>query len=327
MLKLSYWIALVIVMVANAGELYASKKTKISATVTGYNGKEIFFDFIEQAGINESYPYTEGMEYALEVELEDITMMKINSWVWVCLQPGDEIHVAVEYNGRNYKNATFTGTDEAVLVNNTIRDMRNIRIENHYKQNPLAAIVTQIEPKEYCEASKKELEQELAILKEIKEQIPEKVYNYLLSEHEGILISNMLSYPFMFAGAVKTDVDKFLPEGYWNLMDGYVFRDDKGSLRSTAYTSFLLPYKAYVSERDARKRGEKPNQSASLREEYDGLSLFYEGELREKALFVFLFNMIRSGKNFEEVETLTREFLKDHAKDKEIKKILNGMLQ
>lgn len=327
MSKITYCIMLAILWIANIGDLYATKKTKINATIVGYNGKEIFFDFIEQSGINESYPYQEGMEYMLEVELKDITMLKINSWIWICLQPGDALNIHIEYNGRNYKNATFSGNKEAVLINNTIRDMRNIRVENHYKQNPMAAIVTQVKSKDYCEASQKELEQELTILKKIENKIPKKVYNYLLSEHEGILLSNLLSYPHMVGAATEADKAQLFPENYWNLLDNYTIRRDKGSLRSTAYCSFLLPYKAYVVEREARKRGDLPKSGLSLREEYDELVSFYDNPLREKALFVFLFNVIRTGKNFDEVEILTKEFLKDHATDKELKNILTQMMQ
>ena len=82
-------ILVLLVSCFSAFSLTAKEVSRVSAQIQGFNGKMVYFDFVEKDGINQEFPYMENQEMEFGVELDDITMMKINAWVVVCLEPGD----------------------------------------------------------------------------------------------------------------------------------------------------------------------------------------------------------------------------------------------
>ena len=89
----------------------------------------------------------------------------------------------------------------------------------------------------------------------------------------------------------------------------------------------LSPYKDYVREREARAAGKEYKAPTSIEEQYKDLAAFYEGALRDTALFVFLYDAVAANKDFDMVEKLVKDYLKKYNKEKEYKKILNQVMQ
>lgn len=319
-LLLACWIIL------SVFSLHAQKPASISATVKGYNGKVVDFEFMNQDGINMQFPYREGQEMSFESKLNGINLIKVNAYVWICVRPGDQIHADIRYDGRNYQTAEFSGTPEMVIANNVVRDMRNYRIANQYKMNPLAAIVTQVPMMDYYKGTQVELENELRMLEAKKQEIPADVYNYLYAEHQSLLLSNLILCPEMFAGR-GAEKQLTYPEGYWNILDRYTLSEDKNTLKSRAYMDFLLTYKKYMQTKTAHEKGVEYVRNVTMKEEYDDITTFYTGILRENALFVFLYNQMTGGRDFAMIEPLAKDYLKNYAKNKYFKKTLTDMMQ
>ena len=127
----------------------AGEPATISATVDGYSGRIIDFEFIDNPENNNSYTYREGNLMEFDVELDEPSLLKINAWVWLIVSPGDKIHIDIHYEGTSYKTAEITGTEKAVLLNETIHDMRFTRLTKSYKMNPMAALVTLVSSDKY----------------------------------------------------------------------------------------------------------------------------------------------------------------------------------
>lgn len=303
--------------------LYAQKTTKISAIIKGYNGKVVDFEFMNQDDCNQQFPYKDGAKMAFETDLDGINLIKVNSYIWICARPSDQIHADISYQGRNYKTSEFTGTPEMVIANNVIRDMRNYRIANNYKMNTLAAIVTQVPMADYYKATKTELENELPMLEAKKSEIPADVYAYLYAEHQSLLLSNLILCPIKYANGNKP----VYPEGYWNILDNYTPSEDKHALESRSYMAFLPTYKMYMQMKAAHDQGKEYSHNKTITEEYKDITVFYEGILRENALFVFLYNQIVNGGNFDEIEPLVKEYGKKYTKNKYFKNTLTNMMQ
>lgn len=307
--------------------LWAQKTTFVSATVTGYNGKVVDFEFIGEEKNNMQFPYKEGQNMEVEAKLNDVVLLKLNAYIWIFLRPGDQIHADIQYEGRNYKTAEFTGTPEIVKANNVIRDMRNLRIKNRYKMNTLAAVVTQVSLSDYFAATRKELEEELPLLEAIKDEIPGEVYNYLYAEHESLLLTNLIQCPMVY-GPGKSGGNITYPDGYWNVLDSYCLHEDEYSLKSHAYMAFLLTYKDYMQRKAARDTGNEYVPNKTMKAEYEDIAAFYSNAaLRENALFVFLFNQISAGRDFSDIQLLVKDFLKKRSNNKYFKTTLNNMLK
>lgn len=307
--------------------LWAQKTTSVSATVTGYNGKVVDFEFIGEEKNNMQFPYKEGQNMEVEAKLHDVVLLKINAYIWIFLRPGDQIHADIQYEGRNYKTAEFSGTPEIVKANNAIRDMRNLRIKNRYKMNTLAALVTEIPLADYFAATRKELEEELSLLKAMKGEIPAEVYNYLYAEHESLLLANLIQCPMVY-GPGKSGENIIYPDGYWNMLDSYRLHEDEYSLKSHAYMAFLLTYKEYMRRKAARDGGNEYVPNKTMKAEYEDIAAFYSNAaLRENALFVFLFNQISAGRDFNDIRPLVKDFLKKQSKNKYFKSTLTNMLK
>ena len=98
-------------------------------------------------------------------------------------------------------------------------------------------------------------------------------------------------------------------------------------MRSLAYMSPLGLYKEYVRGKEAHAAGKEYKPADSLEEQYRDFVSFYDGKLRDTALFVFLYDSIAANKDFDVIEKLVKDYLKKYNKVKEYKKILNQVMQ
>ena len=325
-MKQLFFILLAAVCCWGGQVVQAQKVTSVNAVIKGYTGKVVDFEFMNQEALNQQFPYKESQEMSFEVKLKDISLMKVNAWIWVWLRPGDQLQAEIWYDGQNYKTARFTGTPELVKANEVVRDMRDLRISRDYKMNTLAAIVVQVPMLDYYKATQKELTDELALLEAKKSEIPGDLYACIYAEHEALLLSNLIRCPETYA-QVKRAADVTYPEGYWNILDNYKLTENEDALKSQVYMSFLLTYKDYMRKKEAHDKGIEYVSNKTMKTEYQDIASFYEGVLRENALFVFLYNQIVRGEDMNELEKLIKDFQKKYAKNKEFRKILTDIMQ
>ena len=306
----------------------AGEPATITATVDGYSGKVVDFEFIDNPDNNMSYPYRESNLMGFDVELDEPSLLKINSWIWLIVSPGDEIHIDIHYEGTKYEAAEITGNEKAVLLNETIRDMRNSRVGVRYKMNPNAALVTLVTPENYYNMTLDQWAKEKSMLEEIKSEVDPFAYNYIYSELEGSFMSNLVVYPYLAAGYLKKPLEECISVGYWDVFKDYKLRDDAASLKSFTYLGWLLDYQKYMESLEAHKQN-KPFAfyTMDLQKGFDSLISFYEGDLLDSALYVYLYNAITGQRDFELVESLTKEYAEKYSKNDFYKKSLLEMLQ
>ena len=303
--------------------LQAQKMTKISAAVDGYNGKVIDFEFVDNPDNNMQFPYAAGKRMEFEVELKEPALVKINLWVWLLVCPGDEIHADIHYDGKNYRTAEFSGTPSALVLNEAIRDGRNHRITGRYKTNPLAAVVTQIPADEYYAQTQANWKREQELLGAVRSQVDPFAYDYIYAELEGMYLSNLVKYPYIVADVAKKDIHGCIPAGYWSVLDGYCVKDSKAALKSFTYMSWLLDYKEYADKLETRRAGREWHYVKDLQKSYDGLVAFYDGNVRDAALYILLYNALTSQQeDFDLIARLSKEYLKKYNKNKNYRKEL-----
>lgn len=322
---------LFILLMAGVFPLTAKEKgkmTHVSVEAYGFQGKFIYFNFVEKPDAYVEFPYKEGQLLEVSTTLDDITMLNVNMWLNICLQPGDSLHAKVTYDGRNYKTVEYSGTPQAVLIATTLHKIRMSRREAGYKANVPAALVVLTDPIAYHKESLEEWGREKAILDEIKDDISPRVYNYLLSELDAIFLPNLITYPYACASFQKKQIEECIADDYWTALDNYQVRNDEASLRNRNYMSFLLSYAEYMI---CKKNGSDPHKFKSTQStvsEYDEIANFYDGALRDAALFVVLYNALASEDvNFAECETLVKDYLKKYNISKEYKQILKEVMK
>ena len=233
----------------------AQKTAKIKATAVGYTGKVIDFEFIDNTANNQQFPFKDNQLMEFEVELKEPGLMKVNAWLWMIVCPGDEIEMAIQFQGKNYKHVEFKGTPAAVTLNSAIRDGRMVRINDHYKTNPLAAVVTQVPVQTYYDACLRNWKKEQEILEGIRDKVDPFAFNYIHAELEGMYLDNLVKYPFIVSDVNKKPLQECTPKGYWEALDGYQVKSDKASLKSYAYIGWLIDYLEYREKCEARKHG------------------------------------------------------------------------
>lgn len=305
----------------------AKETTHIRVIIQGYTEKMVGFQFVENASLNMEYPYVENQVMEFDVELDGITMMKINGWVQVCLQPGDSLQVKIDYQGKVYKNVEYTGSPMAVCTGNFFHQLREWRNERRYRLNVPSALVLRKDPGEYYTETLKEWKTESALLEQLKGHLSDELYLYLLSEIEGTLLPNLLIYPYAFADAFHQQPEEILPDGYGEVLDTYKIREDKISLQNQAYVAFLTPYMRYMQSKQEKTM--KPDYAPvkDLEKEYGNIVGFYKGQARDVVLYAFFYKAMREKKEFEVIEKLMKDYFKKYNLNKTYKTSLKEMMK
>ena len=303
-------------------------KTTLSCQIYDYRGEMIYYDCVQTPFIRAEFHNNPGESHVYEFETDDIVTLIVNGREQFVMQPGDSLHAKVTYEGRNYTAVEYSGTPQAVLIANTLHRIRMHRREVRYKANLPAALVVLTDPIAYHQASLDEWRAEKAILNEIKAEIPERVYNYLLSELDAIFLPNLIMYPYACAAYQKKELKDCIADDYWTALDDYQLRDDEASLRNRNYMSFLPSYAKYEI---CKRNGCDPatfKTSQSRESEYEELAGFYEGALRDAALFVIIYNgLVGDGRDFELCRNLSKDYLKKYNISKEYKQILKEIMK
>lgn len=304
----------------------AQKLTKISAVADGYNGKVIDFEFVDNPDNNMQFPYVSGQRMEFEVELKEPALVKINLWMWLVVCPGDEIHADIHYTGKNYQTAEFSGTPSAVALNEAIRDGRNYRVAGRYKTNPLAAVVIQVPADEYYAETQANWKKEQKLLEAVRSRVNPFAYEYVYAELEGMYLSNLVNYPYIVSEVAKKNIGDCIPEGFWHVLDGYRVKDSEAALKSFTYKGWLLDYKEYIDKLNANNAGQEWKYVKDLQKSYDELVAFYDGNVRDAALYILFYKALTSQQDdFGLIEKLSKEYFKKYNKNKNYRKELTEM--
>lgn len=304
----------------------AQKIAKISAVADGYSGRVIDFEFVDNPDNNMQFPYVSGRRMEFEVELKEPALVKVNQWIWLMVSPGDEIHADIHYDGKNYRTAEFDGTPSAVALNEAIRDGRNHRVAGRYKTNPLAAVVTQVSAEEYYAETQANWKKEQELLEAVRTRVNPFAYEYVYAELEGMYLSNLVKYPYIVSEVAKKDIVDCIPDGYWHVLDGYRVRTSKAALKSFAYRSWLLDYKEYNDKLKANQAGQEWKYARDLQRSYDGLAEFYEGDVRDAALYILFYNAISSRQyDFGLIEKLCKDYFRKYNRNRNYRMELTEM--
>ena len=310
-------IVLSLLCVATFNVATAQGTATVKAKFNNTDRDRIYFDFMEQSDANMEFPYKAGQVLEFMVDIDDITMMRINTFVLVVLQPGDEIEIEVDYVGRNYKDARFKGSSaESVAASEALNAIRADRLSRRYKTNMPAAMAIQTSPEVFFKTTKDEWEKEMILLEQYKNRLSEKVYNFVRSDLDAIFIPNLISYP--------GNQDQ---EGYWTALVDYKLRDDNASMANFSYLGMLNTYMRYTLFKEANRNGETFNVFSTLKEEYDAIATFFDGKLRDGALMVFIYSSLASGKDFDTLEALFEDYVKKYNLNPRYKRLLMDVMK
>lgn len=303
--------------VAFASYALADNTVSIRTTLKGFEGENVYFDFIEEPEASMEFPFRKDMELDFITEVSDVSLMKINAWVWVFVMPGDDLDITITYKGRRYEDVEIKGASaESIAATMAVHRMRTLRSERRYKTNIPAALALQTPPDEYFVNTIKQWKDEMAILDEVKGQLSEKMYNFVRSNIDALFLPNIIQYP--------GHVDQ---PGYWEVFNDYTMRDDKGSLRSHVYMGTLGIYKDYMRHREAHLAGKEYKRPTKMTDEYADVAAFYEGDLRDAALFVLLYNLLARGGDFDVIEGLVNDYNEKYNINPFYKKMLMDVMK
>lgn len=315
MKKLS--VAIVLIGLFTTLSIDAQNNTTIRARFNNTTFERFYFDFMEKPDANMQFPYRKGVEIDFDTELDDITMLKINTFLLVVVQPGDEIDIEVDYDGRTFREVKFSGSsEESVLASEALSRIRLERFNRKYKTNIPAALVVQTPADVFYKTTLEEWKEEVAVLDEYKSKLSEKVYNFVLSELEAIFIPNLISYPG------NSSID-----GFWSMLDDYKMRDDDASLQNSSYMGILHIYMRYMQMKKSQENNVEFIPPTTLEDEYKMIAEFYDGKLRDAALLVFLYSSMSSGKDFDTLEKLTIHYSENYNINPKYLKMLSDVMK
>ena len=93
------------------------KKTTLVAEINGYKHDMIYFDCTQTPFIRAEFHSNPGEAHTYSFETDQIVNMLINGRTDILLQPGDSLHVVMDYEGKPVTSMKFTGTPQAVQAN------------------------------------------------------------------------------------------------------------------------------------------------------------------------------------------------------------------
>lgn len=300
-----------------AGSAFAQGKATIKARFNNMERSKVYFTFMEKNSESKEFPYRDGQIIEFDVDLDDVTMLKINTFVLAVVQPGDILEIEVDYNGKNYRDARFSGSSsESVLASQTLNTIRAERLQSKYKTNIPAALAIQTPADVFYTTTVKEWKKELSTLESVKDKLNAKVYNFVRSELDAIFLPNIITYP-----------DNNKQPGYWTVLNDYQIRDDDASLYNHSYLGMLGTYMQYKLMKNAHEQGRTYKTPVDLKKGYDEIVSFYDGKLRDATLLVFLYSAMVNGNDFEIAEQLYNDYVANYNKNPRYKIMLSDIMK
>lgn len=302
----------------------AQQKTTLSANIDGYKRSKVFFDCMQTPLISQEFHTNPGEEHIYSFDCDALVWMNINGNTGVILQPGDSLHVDVVYEGKNAK-VTYSGTERAVNNNRLVKSIENLKRSLRYKEQLLGCAALDIKPKSRIDDSRVLLEKAKALIE--KSPASAEAKNYVMALIEYDVYMSFVEYPVMYASVRGVPVEEQEIGDYWNIMDGYVVRDDAESMNCSEYASFLMRYCFYMNEKAAKERGEAYTMPTVMEDMYKELTGFYDGAPRDFVLYTLLRNFILNGREIERADVLYKDYVEKYNSNAFYKSILDMLMQ
>lgn len=302
----------------------AQQKTTLSAQVYGYQRDKVYFDCMQTPLIAQEFYTNPGEVHLYSFDCEGLVCIAINGRTSVILQPGDSLHVNVNYDGKNVK-VEYSGSERAVNNNRLMKSVETLKRTLRYKSQLLGCVALDIKPKDRINDSRTLLEKAKGIIE--RSRASEEAKNYVMASIDYDVYMSFIEYPVMYESVRGLSVAEQEIGDYWTIMDGYVTRNDAESLNCPEYASLLMRYCFYVNEKSAREKGEKYSMPKVMEDMYSELALFYEGEQRDFLLYTLLRNFIMNGQEIERADVLYKDYLEKYNRNAFYKDIIDMLLQ
>lgn len=311
-----------ILFVANA--INAQQRTTLSAEIYGYQRDMVYFDCIQTPLIAQEFYTNPGEEHIYNFETDRLVCISINGRTNVILQPGDSLHVNINYDGKNIA-IEYSGTERAVNNNRLLENLNNIKRSMRYKNQLLGCVALDIKPKSRIDDSRVLMEKVKALID--RSSASQEAKNYVMALTDYDVYLSFIEYPVMYQSVRGVAIDQQEIGDYWSIMDGYVTREDSEAMNCPEYASLLMRYSFYAKEKAATGKGEKYTTPNSLEDMYNELACFYDGKQRDFLLYTLLCNFIRNGQDIERADVLYKDYIEKYNKDNYYKSILDLLLQ
>jgi hypothetical protein len=302
----------------------AQQKTTLSAKVYGYKGDMVYFDCIQTPLIASEFYTNPGEEHVYNFDCDNLVCISINGHTNVILQPGDSLHVEINYDGKNVK-AEYSGSECAVNNNRLMKSIETLKRSMRYKSQLLGCVALDIKPKDRVGDSRVLLEKSSALIAKSKASAEAKNYINALIDYDVYM--SFIEYPVMYESVRGLAIKDQEIGDYWKIMDGYVTRSDAESLSSPEYASFLMRYCFYMNGKAANENGLKYSMPLVMEDMYKEFAAFYTGEQRDFVLYTLLRNFIMNGKEIERADALYKDYVEKYNINGFYKGILDLLLQ
>lgn len=304
--------------------LKAQETATLSACVYGYKAEKVYFDCVQSPLIAQEFYTNPGEEHLYTFSTDRLVCMLINGKTKVLLQKGDSIHADVRYEGRSV-GVEFSGSAEAVKVNNLLKKIDEIKRAMRYRSQLLGCAALDIKPKARIDDSRALLQKVGAAVSEA--QVSEDVAVYIMAGIESEAYISFMEYPVMYASVRGTAIEQQEIGDYWNIMEGFALRSDAVSLSNPEYSGLLMRYCFYMNEKKAKESAAEYKMPTTLETMYAELAAFYEGAHRDVVLYTLLCNFIKNGKEIERADALYADYKQKYNINKDYITILDTILQ
>ena len=257
-------------------------------------------------------------------ETDRLVCISINGRTNVILQPGDSLHVNINYEGKNIA-IEYSGTERAVNNNRLLENLNGIKRTLRYKSQLLGCAALDIKPKSRIDDSRTLMEKVKTLVE--RSSASQEAKNYVMALTDYDVYLSFIEYPVMYQSVRGVAIDQQELGDYWSIMDGYVTKDDAEAMNCPEYASLLMRYSFFVKEKAAKEKGEKYEIPNNLEDMYNELAGFYDGRQRDFLLYTLLCNFIRNGQDIERADALYKDYIEKYNKDNYYKSILDLLLQ
>lgn len=306
------------------GTVTAQQRTTLSAQVYGYQRDMIYFDCMQTPLIAQEFHTNPGEEHIYNFECDNLVCLTINGRTSVILQPGDSLHVDVNYDGKNVK-VEYSGSERAVNNNRLMKSIETLKRSLRYKNQLLGCVALDVKPKSRIDDSRTLLEKANAVIERSRASIEAK--NYVTAMIEYDVYMSFMEYPVMYESVRGQAIAEQEIGDYWNIMEGYVTRTDAESLSCPEYASLLMRYCFYMNAKAANEKGEKYSMPGVMEDMYKEISEFYDGAQRDCLLYTLLRNFIMNGQEIERADLLYKDYIEKYNINPFYKSIIDMLLQ
>lgn len=284
----------------------------------------VYFDCVQTPLIAQEFYTNPGEEHLYSFDTDRLVCITINGRTNVLLQPGDSLHVNMNYDGKEVT-IEYSGSEHAVNNNKLMKSIENLKRDLRYKSQLLGCVALDIKPQKRIADSRVLQERVKALLE--KSPASAEAKNYVTAINDYDVYMSFIEYPVMYASVRGLEIDKQEIGDYWNITEGYAPRNDAEAMSCPEYASLLMRYCFYMNDKAANAKGEKYTLPTRMEDMYKELATFYENEQRDFVLYTLLCNFIRNGQEIERADALYKDYIEKYNRNEFYKSILDSLLQ